>query len=237
MQNLLTIVIPTYNEENYIVDTLFSVIDQSGTKGVKIIIADANSTDKTVEYCKRIKEDFKLNLEIIKGGLPAVGRNNGAKLATTPYILFLDADSEFTCKNAIRKSLWALVFDDVDVVSTTPSYKGELDIKAMFMFMINKIITIILSKFSPFAIGGFTMVYKPFFDETGGYNEEVKQAEDWVFSKQILPKYFKLIPGLYTQDNRRFKKYGYLNMIKLIYKNWVNRNYIEYFKEDQDYWK
>ena len=237
MQNLLTIVIPTYNEEDYIIDTLFSVIDQSGTKGVKIIIADANSTDKTVEYCEGIKRDFDLNLEIIEGGLPAVGRNNGAKLATTPYVLFLDADSGFTCKNAIRKALRPLVFGGASVVSTTPSYKGEPDIKASFMFMVNKIITMILSKYSPFAIGGFTLVYKPFFDEVGGYNEEVKQAEDWIFSKQIPPKYFKLIPGLYTQDNRRFKKYGYLNMVKLIYKNWINRNYIEYFKEDQGYWE
>jgi hypothetical protein len=39
-----------------------------------------------------------------------------------------------------------------------------------------------------------------------------------------------------TQDNRRFKKYGYLNMIKLIRRNWLNRNNLDYFKEDQGYW-
>ncbi len=37
--------------------------------------------------------ELGLNLKVIDGGLPAVGRNAGAKLATTHYILFLDADS------------------------------------------------------------------------------------------------------------------------------------------------
>jgi hypothetical protein len=94
----------------------------------------------------------------------------------------------------------------------------------------------ILSKIRPFAIGGFTMVYKPFFDSIGGYNEEVKQAEDWLLSSQVPTYLFKLIPGLMTQDNRRFKKYGYLNMIKLIKRNWLNRDNLDYFKEDQGYW-
>lgn len=237
MKNLLTIVIPTYNEENYIIDTLFSIISQSGTKGIKIIIADAGSTDRTTQYCEEMKTDFHLNLEIIKGGLPAVGRNNGAKLAKTPYVLFLDADVTFTRKNAFRKALRHLVFRKIDMVSTTPIYKGEKDWKASFMFTVNKFMSIVLSKTSPFAIGGFTMVYKPFFDTIGGYNEEVRQAEDWILSKQVPPSSFKLIPDLYTQDNRRFKKYGYLSMVKLILKNWWNRNNIEYFKEDQDYWK
>jgi hypothetical protein len=93
-----------------------------------------------------------------------------------------------------------------------------------------------MSKIRPFAIGGFTMVYKPFFDGIGGYNEEVKQAEDWLLSSQVAPSKFKLITGLMTQDNRRFKKYGYLNMIKLIRRNWLNRNNLDYFKEDQGYW-
>jgi hypothetical protein len=54
----------------------------------------------------------------------------------------------------------------------------------------------------------------------GGYNEKAAQSEDWLLSKQIKPNKFKLIPGLITQDNRRFKKYGYLSMIKLIIRNW-----------------
>ena len=62
------------------------------------------------------------------------------------------------------------------------------------------------------------------------------QSEDWLLSKQVNPKKFKIIPSLMTQDNRRFKRYGYWSMVKLIFKNWWNRNNLEYFYKDQKYW-
>lgn len=231
----LTIVIPTYNEGKYIARTLYAIAAQSGTSDVKIIIADAKSTDNTRTIAETNGFELGLNLEIIDGGLPAVGRNAGAKLVTTPYILFLDADVTFTKSNAIKKALRALTSHQYDMVSTTPVYFGERDLRASFMFWINKWITRAMSYTSPFAIGGFTMVYKGLFNKLGGYNEEVTQSEDWLFSKQVDPKRFKLIPNLMTQDNRRFKKYGYWSMVMLIWKNWLNRNNIEYFKQDHKY--
>ena len=54
--------------------------------------------------------------------------------------------------------------------------------------------------------------------------------------KKIKPNKFKLIPELITQDNRRFKRYGYFSMVKLLYNNWKNRNNTQYFYEDQGYW-
>jgi glycosyltransferase involved in cell wall biosynthesis len=233
----LTIVIPTYNEGKYIARTLYAIAAQSKTKGVKIIIADAKSTDNTRTIAEINGFELGLNLMIIDGGLPAVGRNAGAKLATTPYVLFLDADVTFTHRHAIKEAFDEIATGKYQMIATTPVYKGEFDIRASIMFGLNKYITWFLSKTEPFAIGGFTMVYKPFFDGIGGYNEEVKQAEDWLLSSQVAPSKFKLITGLMTQDNRRFKKYGYLNMIKLIRRNWLNRNNLDYFKEDQGYWK
>jgi len=44
----ITVVIPSYNEESYIYETLHSISKQSGfKKKIRVIIADANSTDKT----------------------------------------------------------------------------------------------------------------------------------------------------------------------------------------------
>jgi glycosyltransferase involved in cell wall biosynthesis len=233
----LTIVIPTYNEGKYIARTLYAIAAQSKTKGVKIIIADAKSTDNTRTIAEINGFELGLNLMIIDGGLPAVGRNAGAKLATTPYVLFLDADVTFTYRHAIKEAFDEIATGKYQMVATTPVYKGEFDIRASIMFGLNKYITWFLSKTEPFAIGGFTMVSRQVFNSLGGYNEKVAQSEDWLLSKQIKPNKFKLITGLMTQDNRRFKKYGYLNMIKLIRRNWLNRNNLDYFKEDQGYWK
>jgi len=236
MQKLLTIVIPTYNEEKYIARTLFAIMSQKGIKNIKIIIADAGSTDNTIKIINNLKEKFNLKLDIILGGLPAVGRNAGAKLAETPYILFLDADVTFTKPNAVKKALRALTSYKYDMVSSTPVYFGDRDWRASFMFWINKWTTLVVSKHSPFAIGGFTMIYKGLFNKLGGYDEQAMQSEDWLLSKQVNPKKFKIIPSLMTQDNRRFKRYGYWSMVKLIFKNWWNRNNLEYFYKDQKYW-
>jgi glycosyltransferase involved in cell wall biosynthesis len=232
----LTIVIPTYNEEKYIAQTLYAIASQSGTYKVKIIIADAKSTDNTRLVASTNGFELGLDLEIIDGGLPAVGRNAGAKLATTPYILFLDADVTFSHRQTIVQAINELAFMDYQMIGTTPVYKGEFDIRASIMFGLNKYVTWFLSKTEPFAIGGFTMVNRQVFNSLGGYDEKAKQSEDWLLSKKISPKKFKLIPELITQDNRRFKRYGYFSMVKLLYNNWKNRNNTKYFYEDQGYW-
>ena len=233
----LTIVIPTYNEEKYIAQTLYAIASQSGTYKVKIIIADAKSTDNTRLVASTNGFELGLDLEIIDGGLPAVGRNAGAKLATTPYILFLDADVTFSHRQAIVQAIDELAFMDYQMIGTTPVYKGEFDIRASIMFGLNKYVTWFLSKTEPFAIGGFTMVNRQVFNSLGGYDEKAKQSEDWLLSKKISPKKFKLIPELITQDNRRFKRYGYFSMVKLLYNNWKNRNNVSYFYNDQGYWE
>ena len=105
MNKLLTIVIPTYNEGKYIARTLYAIAAQSGIHKIKIIIADAKSTDNTRTMAEVNGFELGLNLKVIDGGLPAVGRNAGAKLATTPYVLFLDADITFTHRYAIKEAL------------------------------------------------------------------------------------------------------------------------------------
>jgi glycosyltransferase involved in cell wall biosynthesis len=232
----LTIVIPTYNEGKYIAQTLYAIALQSGTHKIKIIIADAKSTDNTRTLAEVNGFELGLNLKVIDGGLPAVGRNAGAKLATTPYILFLDADVTFTHRYAIKEAFSEITNDKYEMVATTPVYKGEFDIRASIMFGLNKYVTWLLSKTEPFAIGGFTMVNRRIFNSLGGYDEKAKQSEDWLLSKKIKPNKFKLIPELITQDNRRFKRYGYFSMVKLLWRNWKNRNNINYFHEDQGYW-
>ncbi len=84
MEPILSIIIPTRNEEYYLPLLLESIKKQASW--VEIIVADNNSTDKTVEIAK------KYNAKIVSGGSAIVGRNNGANISSTEYLLFLDAD-------------------------------------------------------------------------------------------------------------------------------------------------
>ena len=72
---IFSIIIPTYNEEEYLPVLLDSIKEQD-FDDYEIIVADANSTDKTVEIAK----DY--GCIVVEGGLPAVGRNNGAKICS-----------------------------------------------------------------------------------------------------------------------------------------------------------
>ena len=84
---MLSIIIPTLNEEVHLKKLLTS-IDQQKHNNYEIVIADAGSTDKTLDIAK------EYNAVITSGGHPGVGRNKGARAASGDQYLFLDADVE-----------------------------------------------------------------------------------------------------------------------------------------------
>jgi glycosyltransferase involved in cell wall biosynthesis len=240
IKDFLSIVIPCKNEENYIKRTLEEISFQFGIRGTRVIIADGGSTDSTLikidEFIK--SEDNNLKIEVIEGGAVSVGRNRGADLVKTPFILFLDADVTFTDLSAIDISFNALKeTPNLELIGTTPEYMGEPDIAASLIFTFNRFTARIMSITDPFAIGAFMLISRKKFVELGGFDERVHQSEDWLLSRQIKTKNFKLIPNLITQDNRRFKKFGYLKMLKMVMKNWFNRSNKKHFYEDQKYWE
>ncbi len=91
----VSIIIPAKNEEKYLPRLLESIKKQT-TQPYEIIVADAGSTDRTVEVAK------KYGAKVIKGGIPQVGRNNGAKQAKTDIIVFLDADVILPDSNVLK---------------------------------------------------------------------------------------------------------------------------------------
>src|SRR5579859_2130683 len=90
----LTIVIPAKNEAKLIPRLLTSLTTQDYSKmsSTRVLVADANSTDGTPDIVRSFGD--RLNVSVIRGGMPSVGRNQGAAQADTPYVLFIDADIE-----------------------------------------------------------------------------------------------------------------------------------------------
>ncbi len=101
--NELTIVIPAKNEAKLIPRLLTSLTNQDYSKmsSTRVLVADANSTDGTPEIVMSFRD--RLNVSVIRGGMPSVGRNQGAAQADTPYILFLDADIELADRSLVRR--------------------------------------------------------------------------------------------------------------------------------------
>lgn len=227
----LTIIIPCKNEEKYIGKLLDSLSNQIGLFNVRIIIADAGSTDNTIQT---IESFSNLNIEVIKGGLPAFGRNLGAKLATTKYVLFIDSDVEIFQNDLIQRSI--LKMERLDLYLLTGKLNSKRIIAKILYSMTNLLISI--SKFDkPFSVGAFMMMRRDVFNFVGGFPEDVLHCEDYLLSKEINPRRFGIINGSFWMDDRRFKKMGYFGMVKYIIVNLINRNNYDYFKKDIKYWE
>jgi len=231
--NKITIVIPCKNEENYI-PYLLTHLQNQMIGSTRIIIADC-STDNTREVIQLMKG--KLNVEIIDGGPVSIAKNNGARLATTPYILFIDADVRFFKDTVIRDAVNDIESKNLDLIGLNIKCYDN-DKRAMLGFMIFNGINHILKFISPFAVGAFMLTRRDKFIEYGGFPEQFLTSEDYFLSRKYNPKKFKIIKHYFGQDSRRFKKMGYLGMTKYLVKNFINRNNKQYWDslDSGKYW-
>ena len=229
----VTIVVPCKNEENYISRLLDSLRRQK-ISDTRIIIADC-STDNTRQIIKSSSQF--LNVEIIDGGPVAAARNRGAQLATTPYILFIDADVVLFDPYVIRDAVDELETNNLDLVTGYIKCYDN-DTRAAMGFMIFNYVNRALRHFAPFAVGAFMLTRRDRFEEFGGFNENFATSEDYFLSKMYDPKKFKIINHYFGQDSRRFKKMGYFGMGFYLIKNFINRNNPAYWDRlnHNQYW-
>jgi glycosyltransferase involved in cell wall biosynthesis len=233
LSDKITIVVPCKNEENYIHHLLDSLRSQN-IGDTRIIIADC-STDNTRQVIK--DNSYSLNVEIIKGGPVSEAKNNGAYLAKTPYILFIDADVRFFKDTVIRDAVNEIVTKNLDLVGLNiKSY--DKDLRAMIGFTAFNLINHTLKYFSPFAVGAFMLTRRDKFEEFGGFPEKFATSEDYFLSRKYSTKKFKIVKHHFGQDSRRFKKMGYFGMGKYLIKNFINRNNKAYWDnlDSSRYW-
>jgi glycosyltransferase involved in cell wall biosynthesis len=233
ISNKITIVVPCKNEENYIAHLLMHLRQQS-IGATRIIIADC-STDNTREVIEIMKGE--LNVEIIDGGPVSIAKNNGARLVTTPYILFIDADVRFFEDTVIQDAVEAIESKNLDLVGLNIKCYDR-DPRAMLGFTLFNTINHALKYFSPFAVGAFMLTRRDRFEQYGGFPEQFSTSEDYFLSRKYSPRKFKIVKHHLGQDSRRFKKMGYLGMGKYLIKNFVNRNNRAYWDslDNSKYW-
>ena len=229
----ITIVVPCKNEEKYIHHLLDSLRLQD-IGDTKIIIADG-STDRTRQVI--LENKGSLNVDIIDGGPVSTAKNNGARLVTTPYILFIDADVRFFKPTVIQDAVDEIESENLDLIGLNIKCYDN-DIRTIIGFSIFNIVNNILKYFSPFAVGAFMLTRRDRFEEFGGFPEKFPTSEDYFLSRQYSPKKFKIVNHHFGQDSRRFKKMGYFGMAAYLIKNFINRNNRAYWDrlDSSRYW-
>lgn len=116
----ISVIIPTYNAENYLKDCIDSLINQTlGFDNIEVILVDDQSTDSTQD----ILNDFSAKYENVvtifnkdNSGSPSKPRNIGIQNATSDYIMFMDNDDYYypeMCEVMYRN----IVNENADIVT------------------------------------------------------------------------------------------------------------------------
>ena len=131
MHDLISIVMPAYNSEKYIRNSIKSVINQT-YKNWELIIIDDYSTDNTVSI---IEEFQNKNIHLIKNKKnsgAAISRNKGIKLAKGNYIAFLDSDDLWN-KEKLEKQINFMKSNNYDFTYTSFTYLKERKTKKVII--------------------------------------------------------------------------------------------------------
>jgi S1-C subfamily serine protease len=170
----LSVIIPTKNEEKYL-PILLSQIKKQDFSDYEIIIADAESTDETVKIAKGF------GCKIVKGGLPAKGRNEGAKIAKGEILLFMDADNLYLPEGFFKKLISEFERRKLGVASFPIYPAGNLIDKIIYFFYNNFVR--FAQKFTAFATNAI-LIRKDVFEKVGGFDEKVTIGEDHDLAKK-----------------------------------------------------
>jgi glycosyltransferase involved in cell wall biosynthesis len=124
--NLISIIVPCYNDNVYLLDNLRSLNAQTYRNFEIIIVNDGSNDAQTIEILESISLEFpSLQLHIISQenkGLPAA-RNRGVKESKGDWIVTLDAD-DMLAPEFLRKTYNYALSKELDFVVTDINYFG-----------------------------------------------------------------------------------------------------------------
>lgn len=209
MKNFVSIIIPTYNEEKHLENTLQAIRNQDYKK-YEVIVSDSRSKDKTRKIAKRYGA-----LVVVDGrnGIGA-GRNFGAKYAKGDILFFVDADT-ILMPNTVREIVNGFKKNVVGL--TFPIIPSKPTMRNLWLYMTyNNLVKGSVKTKRPH-IGGMCVAYrKKNFDEANGFDESLQAFEDVDLSLRIS----KLGKIIYSEKSfaltspRRVEKWGHLNAFR-----------------------
>lgn len=202
---MISFIVPTYNEEKYL-PNLLDCIKKQGIKDYEIIVSDNNSSDKTVEIAK------SFNAKIVKGGIPSVGRNNGAKSSVGELLIFIDSDITFD-NDFIKTTLDNFLKRNLDLAVCKFSIKSELISQSIHNFFSNLFMILREKTKMPLGNGGVIICKKHVFNKLKGFDENLIFSEDQDFFRRAVNNHnfkFGVINTYFNHSSRRYKKTNFL---------------------------
>lgn len=214
MEYVITVIISTLNEENYLPFLLEDLKAQS-EKHFEVLIVDAHSDDHTKERALKFKDD--LNLRFIESPKRHLSyqRNIGAEKAKGEYLFFIDADSRIGpegIKNVLKhidKEHHGLYLPELISSNRKLGYRMLITGAGNLVKLLQKIGV-------PFSTGPMIIIKKELFDKIGGFSLKTTASED----HNLIIKAYKVgVKVIFLADvqcefsMRRFERDGTANIL------------------------
>lgn len=209
---VVSFVIPTRNEAEYLPDTLDSIANQDASIPYEVIISDAESTDGTREIAREWGEEAGVPLEVVQvkfdereGHGIARGRNRGAAEARGEWLAFIDADTVLE-EGYLGKMYEFAESEGVDVASSHTRYRENSDWRVRFAERV--VNSYFFTAIKPVSPGFNTFVNADAFERVGGFPNV--PLEDCAFSQEITKtgEYRVLPEPMVTTSARRILDMG-----------------------------
>mgnify|MGYP001136890864 CR=1 FL=1 len=217
---MISVIIPTYNEEKNIEKCLKSLYEQTFPKeGFEIIVVDGKSNDRTIEIARKYADKVEIQVSEGIGG----ARNDGVRIAKGEIIASTDADClpyrEWLENIQAR-------FEEKNVVAVTGFLKpsdfdgmNKYEVKVYkILFGLSNVLLYLLSKIGYYHLCGANSAFRrDAFLEINGYLNLAYSDDIEIFKrikkkgKIILDKNIKI-----NYSIRRIKKIGLIEYITLI---------------------
>lgn len=191
----ISVIVPAYNAEQTILETIESIQKQSFSE-LEIIVINDGSTDRTLEILNTIKDDRLKIFNYENGGLP-VARNRGISHAIGDYMAFIDADDIWT-PDKLSAQLTAL--QTHPEAGFAYSWTSFMDEKGETFHLGNPIYFegdvyahLLVSNF--IASGSNPLIRREVIEHVGKFDTTLRSAEDWDYWLRIARLWhFALVP-------------------------------------------
>lgn len=183
----ISIIIPTFNEEKNIANTLGEVSEYINKEGIvcELIISDDGSNDRTIDECEKIKDAFK-DFRIVKNG-ENKGKGHAIRMAVKEasgdHILFMDADSATSIRefDKFKGSLGS--YDIVTATRRMPGADTKVTVSRRFLGSIYIILGRIILGIN---VSDPNCGFKLFTNPVAKKLFASQKMDDWSFDSEIF---------------------------------------------------
>jgi glycosyltransferase involved in cell wall biosynthesis len=121
-KDLVTVIVPAYNMENYLNRCIDSIINQTYNQ-IEIIVVNDGSDDNTQKICEKYAQNRMIKYLYQCNSGVSVARNNGIRNAHGSYVAFVDGDDEL--EETYIEQLMRYAGDNTDIICCGCTVFGE----------------------------------------------------------------------------------------------------------------